>query len=300
MNLGILTTSELIKKYGLDAKKSLGQNFILDKNFTDKIARAAGDLTNFEVLEIGPGPGSLTRSILDAGAKKLIAIERDQRCIEALKELKSFYGDRLEIIEADALEVDELVILGLKGRGSQESYIQRSSDLRSKDGESVKEKKFKIIANLPYNIGTVLLFKWLKIAPKIESMHLMLQKEVVDRIVAKPGDNHYGRLAVMVNFLCETKMVFTVSKTVFTPPPKVTSAIVQIIPRQKPLGDVEFKKLEKVVAAAFCQRRKMLRSSLKSVFENPEEILKETGIKPELRAENLTIEEFCKIAARLQ
>lgn len=298
MNLGIPTTSELIKKYGLDAKKSLGQNFILDKNFTDKIARAAGDLSEFTVLEIGPGPGSLTRSILDAGAKKLIAIERDQRCIEALKELKNFYGNRLEIIEADALEIDEISVI--LGREASENLLKRSSNADAfKDDGDVKEKKFKIIANLPYNIGTVLLFKWLKIAPKIESMHLMLQKEVVDRIVAKPGDNHYGRLAVMVNFLCETKMLFTVSKTVFTPPPKVTSAIVQIIPRQKPLGDIEFKKLEKVVATAFNQRRKMLRSSLKSIFKNPEENLRELGIKPELRAENLTIEEFCKIAKKL-
>ncbi len=268
--LNLPSTSDLIKKYGLDAKKSLGQNFILDKNFTDKIARAAGDLTESEVLEIGPGPGSLTRSILDAGAKKLTVIEKDERCHEALNELKNFYGERLEIINADAL-------------------------LHNYDSA----KKFKIIANLPYNIGTVLLFKWLKISDKIESMHLMLQKEVVQRIVARPSENHYGRLAVMVNFLCETKMLFTVSPTVFTPQPKVTSAIVQIIPRAKPLANVEFGKLEKVVAAAFNQRRKMLRSSLKSIFENPEEILKEAGIKPELRAENLTIEEFCKLAEKL-
>lgn len=270
----LLSTSDLIKKYDLDAKKSLGQNFILDKNFTDKIARAAGDLSAFEVLEIGPGPGSLTRSILDAGAKKLTVIEMDSRCIEALAELKNFYGERLEIIEGDALKIDENTIFS-------------------------SEKKFKIIANLPYNIGTVLIFKWLKIADKIESMHLMLQKEVVERIVAKPGDNHYGRLAVMVNFLCETKMVFTVSKSVFTPPPKVTSAIVQIIPRAKPLADVEFKKLERVVAAAFSQRRKMVKAGLKAVFKNSEEVLREVGIDPTLRAENITIEQFCLLAKKL-
>ena len=272
--MSLSSTSDLIKKYGLNAKKSLGQNFILDKNITDKIVRAAGDLSQFEVLEIGPGPGSLTRSILDAGAKKLIAIEKDQRCLEALSELKEFYKDQLQLIESDALEIDETRLFQ-------------------------SDKKFKIIANLPYNIGTILLFKWLNISNKIASMHLMLQKEVVERIVAKVGDNHYGRLAVMVNFLCETKMVFTVNKSVFTPPPKVTSAIVQIIPREKPLANVEFKKLEKVVAAAFNQRRKMIKSSLKSIFKNPEEILKEAGINPELRAENLTIEEFCKIATRL-
>ncbi len=282
--MSLPSTSELIKKYGLNAKKSLGQNFILDKNFTDKIARSAGDLTNYEVLEVGPGPGSLTRSILDAGAKKLISVEMDTRCIEALNELKEFYGERFEIIQGDALKIDELKI------------FQTPRQVRGDNGE----KKFKIIANLPYNIGTVLIFKWLKIAPKIQSMHLMLQKEVVERITAKAGDNHYGRLAVMVNFLCETKMVFTVSKTVFTPPPKVTSAIVEIIPREKPLADVEFSKLEKVVAAAFNQRRKMIKSSLKSIFENPEEILESCGIRPDLRPENLRIEEFCKLAQKIK
>lgn len=270
----LLSTSEIIKKYDLAAKKSLGQNFILDKNFTDKIAKSAGDLSGFTVLEIGAGPGSLTRSILDCGAKKLIAVEKDERCLEALKELQNFYQDRLEILDADALEIDERKIFP-------------------------ENKKFKIISNLPYNIGTVLLFKWLKISDQISSMTLMLQKEVVERITARPGEKHYGRLAVMVNFLCETKMLFTVNPSVFTPQPKVTSAIVQITPRAKPLCNVEFSKLEKTVAAAFNQRRKMLRSSLKRIFQNAEEILKEVGINPELRAENLTIEEFCRIARKL-
>ncbi len=274
------STSDLIKKYGLDAKKSLGQNFILDKNFTDKIARAAGNLSSHEILEIGPGPGSLTRSILDAGAKNLIVVEKDKRCLTALAELKEFYQERLEIIDGDALEIDEIKIFGLNNCAQSPA----------------PKNKFKIIANLPYNIGTVLIFKWLKIADNISSMHLMLQKEVVERITAKPGEQHYGRLAVMVNFLCHTKMLFTVNKSVFTPPPKVTSAIVEIIPRHKPLAEIEFKKLEKVVAAAFNQRRKMIKSALKGVFVNPEEILKNAGIKPELRAENLTIEEFCRIA----
>ena len=265
----LLSTSDLIKKYGLNAKKSLGQNFILDKNFTDKIARVAGDLTNSIVLEIGPGPGSLTRSILDAGAKKLIVVEKDERCLDLLGEFKNFYGDRLEVINGDAL----------------------TYDLRLLAYDSVK-----IISNLPYNIGTVLLFQWLKDAKKIESMHLMLQKEVVERITAKVGDKHYGRLAVMVNFLCKTRMVFEVSNKVFTLPPKVTSAIVEIIPREKPLMDVEFKKLERVVGAAFNQRRKMLKSSLKAVFKNPEEVLVGVGINPELRPENLQIEDFCKLA----
>lgn len=277
------TTSELVKKYGLDAKKSLGQNFILDKNFTDKIVRAAGNLSDATVFEIGPGPGSLTRSILDAGAEKLIAIEMDSRCIKALNELKDFYKNRLEIVEDDALKIDEIEIL--------------QNQIPPRDGV---EKKFKIIANLPYNIGTVLLFKWLKIADKISSMHLMLQKEVVERIVAKPGEKNYGRLAVMVNFLCETRMLFEVNRSVFTPEPKVTSAVVEVIPRIKPLFDVEFGKLEKVVAAAFNQRRKMLRSSLKAVFGNDvNKILFQTKINPELRAENLTIFQFCKLAEYL-
>jgi len=301
----LLSTSELIKKYGLAAKKSLGQNFILDKNFTDKIARAAGDLSGSIVLEIGPGPGSLTRSILDAGAKKLIVVERDERCIELLGEFKNFYGDRIEVINGDALEFDfwrwlqlsrwsSLSRLGSVGLDSLDKLDQRDM------GDQRETSRIKIISNLPYNIGTVLLFKWLKDADKIESMHLMLQKEVVERITAKPGDKHYGRLAVMVNFLCETRLVFEVSRHVFTPPPKVTSAIVEIIPRQEPLvAEVDFKKLERVVGAAFNQRRKMLKSSLKAVFKNPEEVLLQAEIRPDLRPENLKIEEFCRLAKLL-
>jgi 16S rRNA (adenine1518-N6/adenine1519-N6)-dimethyltransferase len=267
----LLTTSELIKKYDLGAKKSLGQNFILDKNFTDKIVNSVVDLDDCEVLEVGPGPGSLTRSILDSKIKKLVAIEKDPRCLELLKELQNFYGDRFEILNADALKIDETQFFS-------------------------EDKKFKIIANLPYNIGTVLIFKWLKIAPRISSMTLMLQKEVVERIIAKPNSEHYGRLAVMVNFLCETKMVFTVNPMVFTPPPKVTSAIIEIIPKTQPLFDVAFEKLALVTATAFNQRRKMIKSSLKSLNKNVEEVLKELKIDPQLRAENLSIEDFCRIA----
>lgn len=292
------STSDLIRKYGLNAKKSLGQNFILDKNFTDKIARAAGDLTNSTVLEIGPGPGSLTRSILDAGVKKLIVVEKDERCLELLSEFKDFYGERIEVISGDALEFDLSVILGAERRGSQEVNL-RDPLIAAQFKDDGCDEKIKIISNLPYNIGTVLLFQWLKDASKIESMHLMLQKEVVERITAKPGDKHFGRLAVMVNFLCKTRMVFEVSNKVFTPPPKVTSAIVEIIPREKPLADIEFKKLERVVGAAFNQRRKMLKSSLKAVFKNPEEVLINAGIRPDLRPENLQIEDFCKLVQLL-
>ena len=273
----LLSTSELIKKYQLDAKKSLGQNFILDKNFTDKIAKSAGDLSNFEVLEIGAGPGGLTRSILDAGVKKLIVIEKDQRCILALKELQEFYGSRLEIIEGDALEIDETKIFA-------------------------ENSQFKIIANLPYNIGTVLIFKWLKILPKIASMNLMLQKEVVQRICAKIGDKNYGRLAIMLNLLCDTKMLFEVNKMVFSPPPKITSAIVQIIPNaekiEKYFEKNNLKKFEKVVQQAFNQRRKMLKSSLKGAFINQDlaEIFTKCDIAGTKRAEELTIEEFWKMS----
>ena len=273
----LLSTSELIKKYQLDAKKSLGQNFILDKNFTDKIAKSAGDLSNFAVLEIGPGPGGLTRSILDAGVKKLFVIEKDQRCILALKELQEFYGSRLEIIEGDALEIDETKIFN-------------------------DDSQFKIIANLPYNIGTVLIFKWLKILPKIASMNLMLQKEVVQRICAKIGDKNYGRLAIMLNLLCDTKMLFEVNKMVFSPPPKITSAIVQIIPNaekiEKYFEKNNLRKFEKIVQQAFNQRRKMLKSSLKGTVINHDlaEIFLQCNIDGTKRAEELTIEEFWKLS----
>lgn len=274
--MSIPSTSELIKKYQLNTKKSLGQNFILDKNFTDKIAKSAiaksaDDLSEFEVLEIGAGPGGLTRSILDAGVKKLVVIEKDQRCILALQELKSFYGARLEIVEGDALEIDETKLFN-------------------------STNKFKIIANLPYNIGTPLIFKWLKISDKIASMNLMLQKEVVERIVAKQDEKNYGRLAVMIGFLCESKMLFTVNKSVFVPPPKVTSAVVKIIPRTKSIADVDFTELEKVVACAFNQRRKMIKSALKPIFPNAEEVLLHAKISPTLRAENLSILDFCELA----
>lgn len=274
----LLSTSQLIKKYDLGAKKALGQNFILDKNVTDKIARAAADLSNFEVLEIGAGPGSLTRSILDAGAKKLTVIEKDQRCLNLLNEIKEFYGARLEIINADALEIDEEKLFANLFSSSQ---------------------KIKIIANLPYNIGTVLVLKWLKIAPKIASMTLMLQKEVVDRIVAKPNSKHYGRLSVMINHLAQSKMLFTVNREVFVPPPKVTSAIVQIIPDENIAPNINFERLEKLVAAAFGQRRKMIKSALKNFNFTScslELALEKCKIDGNLRAENITIQQFCELS----
>ncbi len=266
----LLSTSDFIKKYQLDAKKSLGQNFILDKNFTDKIVRSAGSLEDELILEIGPGPGSLTKSILDQNIKKLIVIEKDQRCLNILHEIQQFYGQKLQIIEEDALKIDESNIFD--------------------------NKKFKIIANLPYNISVILIFKWLKVSDKISSMTLMVQKEVAQRIVAKVGDKNYGRLSVMINYLCETKINFIVNNSVFKPQPKVTSAIIQITPKVDVVDFDEFKRLEKVVAVAFNQRRKMLKKSLKSLFIDPTFSLEKLGIDSKLRPENLSIRQFLNIA----
>lgn len=263
------TTSEIIKKYGLDAKRSLGQNFILDSNLTDKIAKQAGELRGFQVLEIGAGPGGLTKSILKQNPQELIVIEQDQRCIAALEEIKSFYPEQLKIIQGDALKFDINSV--------------------------PTNQKLKIIANLPYNIATELLFKWLKDWQKIDSMVLMFQKEVVERIVAKPGSKEFGRLGVMVNFFCETKKLFDINPSAFTPAPKVTSSLVLIKPRTQPIMNVELKILEKVVAAAFSQRRKMIKAGLGSISNNVEEWLNRSDISSSLRAEQLNLEQFGKL-----
>ena len=273
------TTSQFIKKYGLDAKKSLGQNFILDKNFTDKIAKTAisedkNDLSGEVILEVGPGPASLTRSILDLNPKKLVVIEKDRRCLKILEELQSFYGaEKLQIINEDALKIDELEILQL-----------------------ADQEKFKIIANLPYNIGTLLIIRWIKICKYISSMTLMLQKEVAQRIAAKVNEEHYGRLAIMMQNFAETKIAFDVAKSVFTPPPKVTSAIINIKPRPQPLFDIDEKKLQHVTALAFNQRRKMIKKSLKGLSDDIVKTLEEFEIEPTARPENLTIADFCNLA----
>jgi 16S rRNA (adenine1518-N6/adenine1519-N6)-dimethyltransferase len=284
------TTSELISKYDLRAKKSLGQNFILDKNFTDKIVKSsnhqeAGLISNSLILEVGPGPGSLTRSILDNDIKKLIVVEKDARLLPLLAEFKNVYGAKIAVINDDALVIDE---------------------------NKIFDQPFKIIANLPYNVATPLIIKWLKIIKQrpgfIKSITIMLQKEVAERIIATKGDKEYGRLAVMVNFLCQSKILFNVNRSVFSPPPKVTSAIVELIPLPQPLCDVDFELMEKAVQTAFSQRRKMIRSPLKEILLrnnydqniSAEQILKNLGINPNLRAENLTIAEFGKIAKYLK
>lgn len=325
MAKNLLSTSEFIKKYDLNAKKSLGQNFILDKNFTDKIAKSAvnkgkKDFAGEIILEIGPGPACLTRSILDLNPKKLIVIEKDERCIKILQEIQEFYGkDKLEIINEDALLIDEEKILQeiFKDNFSNEkNYTNKpnyniSVNSKKNQENSVKnfendEKmlqnatKFKIISNLPYNIGTVLLIKWFKIIDKISSMTLMLQKEVAQRISAKVNDKNYGRISVLTQLFAESKILFEVNKNIFTPPPKVTSAIIQISPLSKPICEIDVKILEKLTFFAFNQRRKMIKSSLKNVdFTDNlkiDEVLSKININSELRAQNLTIIDFCNIA----
>lgn len=276
----LITAKDLAKKYQLVAKKSLGQNFIFDQNFTNKIVKIAGDITNKTVIEIGPGPGGLTLSILIANPKKLIAIEKDRIAVEILKDLaNNFPPQQLEIINQDALSLDL---------------------------ETLTEDRFKIIANLPYNIGTALLIKWLKNLSKIDSIHIMLQKEVARRIVAKVGDSCYGRLAVIANYLCDTKILMTVPPTVFTPQPKVDSAIVELIPKKscnilQPQLSLEI--LEKATAILFNQPRKMLKSPLKKMFGNDYiSIMQQLipNLNTSLRPQNLAITDCITIAKYYQ
>jgi len=263
---------DVIKRFGLGAKKSLGQHFLLDGNLCARIARAAGDLEGRTVIEVGPGPGGLTRALLDAGAEKVVAIERDKRCIEALGELAGAYPGRLEIVEGDALEVD-CASLGTAPR--------------------------KIAANLPYNVATPLLIGWLKQIGEYETLTLMFQREVADRLCAEPGSKTYGRLSVITQWLCDTRRAFNVDKRAFTPPPKVASSVVTLNPRARPVAEAEWEKLEKVTGAAFGQRRKMLRASLKPL--NLDQVaIAAAGIDTSLRAENLSVEQFCALANLLK
>lgn len=267
---GLPPLSDTIQTFGLNAKRELGQNFILDLNLTHKIARDAGDLSDSTVVEIGPGPGGLTRAILSLDAKKLICIERDNRCLPALHEISNHYPDRLTVLDDDALVVD----------------VSKFAD-----GMPIK-----IIANLPYNIGTHLLTNWLTQSvdnPFWSSMTLMFQKEVGQRIVARAGDKHYGRLGVLCGWMAETSISFDVSREAFTPPPKVTSSVVHLEPIKNRIP-CQLSKLEMVTQAAFGQRRKMLRQSLKSL--GGEALLERVGIEPTRRAETLEISEFCALA----
>ena len=263
---------DVISKHKLSAKKSLGQNFLLDLNLTSKIARYAGNLEQSDVLEIGPGPGGLTRSLLNEGARKVVAIEKDTRCIAALEEVQKQFTGKLKIVQGDAL----------------------STEVRQYLTHPVQ-----IIANLPYNIGTELLVRWLNSTtwPSFwQSMTLMFQKEVANRIVASPGSKAYGRLSVMAQWRCNTKIAFNIPATAFTPPPKVESSIVHFEALKQPRFPAEVNKLEFVVSKAFNQRRKMLRGALKGHFKNVEEGLLAIGVVPTKRAENVTIQEFCLMA----
>lgn len=266
---------EVIKSHGLSAKKSLGQNFLLDLNLTAKIARQAGDLTTSDVLEIGPGPGGLTRALLHEGARKVLAVEKDARCLPALADIAAHYPGRLEVINEDALAID---------------------------AASRLTPPIRVVANLPYNVGTELLVRWLtpeKWPPFWDSLTLMFQREVAERIVAAPGSKTYGRLSILTQWRAEAKIVMDLRPEAFTPPPKVSSAVVHIKRRDQMLFEADEKRLTRIVALAFQQRRKMLRASLKSLSPEIEDVLQSVGIAPTERAENVSIEAFCALTRAL-
>ncbi len=260
---------EVIARHGLGARRSLGQNFLLDMNLTRRIARAAELPSGATVIEIGPGPGGLTRALLETGAGRVIAIERDARCIAALEELKTVYPDRLEVVAGDALDLDIAAQAGGPAR---------------------------IVANLPYNIATPLLIGWLRRIDAFDGLTLMFQKEVAERIVARPGSKSYGRLSVITQWRCKVEILFDISPRAFVPPPKVTSTVVRFIPLAEPLAPARMEDLERVTRAAFGQRRKMLRSSLKTLTSDPTSLLEACGIDPTARAEELRVEDFCALA----
>lgn len=262
----------VIEKHVLSAQKSLGQNFLLDLNLTAKIARQAGNLTECDVLEIGPGPGGLTRGLLAEGARKVVAIEKDTRCINALQEIAQAYPKRLQIIEGDALDIDLGAHLVAPVR---------------------------VVANLPYNVGTELLVRWLtptQWPPYWDSLTLMFQREVADRIVAQPGSKAYGRLALLTQWRCDARIVMSLPPNAFTPAPKVSSAVVHLVALEHPRFEAKQKVLEKIIAKAFNQRRKMLRSSLKGICPNIESTLERSGIQPTQRAEEISLKKFCALA----
>lgn len=273
---GLPPLREIVERHGLMAQKALGQNFLFDLNLTGRIARSAGPLDGQIIVEIGPGPGGLTRALLANGAGRVIAIERDRRCMPALAEIGAHYPGRLEVVDGDALAVDLSGLLG----GNQA----------------------RIVANLPYNIGTPLLVGWLSAEPWPPwwtSLTLMFQREVAERIVATPEQRAaYGRLAVLANWRCETKILFDVPKTAFVPQPKITSSIVQLVPRQHP-EPCDRRLLERVTLAAFGQRRKMLRQSLKAVLADPVAMIETAGLSPTMRAEEVSVSGFVALANAL-
>jgi 16S rRNA (adenine1518-N6/adenine1519-N6)-dimethyltransferase len=266
---------EVIRRHDLRARKSLGQNFLLDLNLTGRIARAAGPLEGVTVLEVGPGPGGLTRALLAEGARRVIAVERDERAIGALDQVAAHYPGRLHIVSGDALTFDIAPHLG-------------NGPVRA-------------VANLPYNIATPLLVAWLSVEPWppwYDRLVLMFQREVAERIVAKPGSKTYGRLSVLAGWRTQAKILFDIAPSAFVPPPKVTSSVVQLVPRQEPLPCGR-RALERVTEAAFGQRRKMLRQSLKQLGVDPIPLLEKAGLDPTARAEDIGIEGFAALAKGL-
>jgi 16S rRNA (adenine1518-N6/adenine1519-N6)-dimethyltransferase len=259
----------VIARHGIAARRSLGQNFLFDLNLTSRIARAAGRLDRATIVEIGAGPGGLTRALLTNGARRVIAVERDQRCLAALGELTVAYPDRLQIIAADALTLDPAAI---------------------------SDPPRKIVANLPYNIAIPLLLGWLDRIREYEDLTLMFQREVAERLVAAPRSKSYGRLSVLVQWLAAARILFDVPPRAFIPPPKVTSSVVSIVPRVEPLAPSTKPALERITAAGFGQRRKMLRTSLRSLGIEVEALLERAGVSPRARAEELTVAEFCALA----
>ncbi len=269
---GLPTLSDVIREHGLSARKGLGQNFILDLNLTRRIARAGGSLEGVNVIEVGAGPGGLTRALLLEGAAKVIAVERDDRCIPILEQIAEHYPGRLDIVRGDALELDLSAIAPSPAR---------------------------IVANLPYGASTELLARWLSVEPWppwYDRMVLMFQKEVAERIMAPPGNKTYGRLSVLAQWRSIPRIVLTLPPRAFTPAPKVESSLVEFVPRAKPEPAGSIDALQKVVAAAFGQRRKMLRQSLKTLIQKPENTLENAGIDPSLRAEALNVSQFCALA----
>lgn len=272
---GLPPLRDVIAQNRLSARKSLGQNFLLDLNLTRRIARVAGDIQNCDVIEIGPGPGGLTRALLMEGARRVIAVERDDRCLPALEQISNAYPARLEIIQGDALTTN---LVGMA------------------------QSPVRIVANLPYNIGTALLTGWLESdswPPWFTSLTLMFQREVALRLVATPGSKAYGRLSVLAQWRSRSDIAFDVNPKAFTPPPSVTSSVVHLVPTE-PVMDVHPGDLSRVTAAGFGQRRKMLRQSLKSLQVPVAELLDGTNIVETARAEELSVEDFCRLAARFK
>jgi 16S rRNA (adenine1518-N6/adenine1519-N6)-dimethyltransferase len=272
---GLPPLREVIAAYGLSARKSLGQNFILDLNLTKRIAREAG-IAGKDVYEVGPGPGGLTRALLTEGAKRVLVVERDARCLPALAEIEAAAAGRLGVVAADALEIDEAAILAAHGM----------------------KRPVSVVANLPFNVGTALLIKWLTAAwpPWWADLTLMFQREVAERVCAKAGSDAYGRLSVLAQWRVNAKILFDISPRAFVPPPNVTAAVLRVEPLASPRCEAELADLEEVTAAAFGQRRKMLRGSLKRLTPRVEELLQRAGVVGTARAEELGIAEFCALA----